>query len=80
LTAQLASYLNYLYEKDLGIPTLYIMGEEDHLFLEPVKQLVNKMKNARLQIVEKCGHVVNIEQSEAFNAITIQFIKQPITA
>jgi pimeloyl-ACP methyl ester carboxylesterase len=80
LTAQLASYLQYLYEKDIGIPTLYIMGEEDHLFLEPVKQLVNKMKNARLQVVEKCGHVVNIEQAEIFNAISIKFIKQPLPA
>lgn len=80
LTAQLASYLQYLYEKDIDIPTLYIMGEEDHLFLEPVKQLVKKMKNARLQVVEKCGHVVNIEQAEVFNAISIQFIKQPILA
>lgn len=33
LTAQLTSYLQYLYKKDIGLLTPYIIDEENHLFL-----------------------------------------------
>jgi pimeloyl-ACP methyl ester carboxylesterase len=50
------------------------MGSEDHLFLEPAKEIVRKNKNLTIEIVPNCGHVVNVEQSEVFNEVSIAFI------
>jgi pimeloyl-ACP methyl ester carboxylesterase len=52
------------------------MGEEDHMFLPPVKQIVQRHKFATLQILNDSGHVVNVDQPELFNAHTIAFIKR----
>ncbi len=75
LTRDINPLLRYFKEKDLRIPTLYIMGDQDVMFLEPVKNLVITHKNSILKILEKCGHVVNVEQPEQFNHLSLAFIK-----
>ncbi len=75
LTREINPLLKYFKEKDLSIPTLYIMGDQDLLFLEPVKNLVKNHKNAILKILEECGHVVNVEQPNQFNHLSLAFIK-----
>jgi pimeloyl-ACP methyl ester carboxylesterase len=74
LTAQLTKYLNYLHVENKDEKTLYIMGSEDHLFVGPAKEIVKGNKNLTLEIVDQCGHVVNVEQPEAFNKLAIAFI------
>ncbi len=76
LTRKLAARLKKLEETDPGIPALFVMGEHDYLFLEPIKEQVRKFKNQTLAVVEKCGHVVNIEKAAVFNQISIEFIKK----
>ncbi len=76
LTRRLAARLKKLEETDPGIPALFVMGEQDYLFLEPIKKQVTKFKNQTLAVVEKCGHVVNIEKAAIFNQISIDFIKK----
>ena len=61
--------------KDCGIPTLYIMGEEDYMFLPSIRKLVKDHVSATLEIFKECGHVVNVEKPKHFNAVAIQFIK-----
>lgn len=61
--------------KDSGVPTLYIMGSEDHMFLPSISKLVQNHRSATLSIVEQCGHVVNVEQAEIFNQRSITFLK-----
>jgi pimeloyl-ACP methyl ester carboxylesterase len=51
------------------------MGAEDHLFLAPVKKLVENDDSSKLLVVENCGHVVNIENHLVFNKLSIQFIQ-----
>jgi pimeloyl-ACP methyl ester carboxylesterase len=51
------------------------MGSEDYLFLPPVKNVVKEHTKSILKVVEKCGHVVNVEKPEVFNRITIDFLK-----
>ena len=75
LTKDINPLLRYFKEKDLGIPTLYVMGDQDVMFLEPVKNLVQQHKTSVLKILEKCGHVVNVEQPELFNQLSTNFIK-----
>jgi pimeloyl-ACP methyl ester carboxylesterase len=67
--------LRYFSEKDLDIPTLYVMGDQDVMFLEPVKVLVRAHKNSVLEILDHCGHVVNVEKPDEFNQLTLAFIK-----
>ena len=78
LTRRLTAKLQRMESEDPGLPTLYVMGDQDYILLEPVKELVQKYKNRSLAVVEKCGHVVNIEKSEVFNQLSIEFIKQNV--
>ncbi|WP_044397403.1 alpha/beta fold hydrolase [Lacinutrix sp. Hel_I_90] len=75
LTSEINPLLRFFRAKDIKIPTLYVMGEEDHLFLPSIKNVVSKHLQATLLVIENCGHVVNVEQPELFNTRTIQFIK-----
>lgn len=75
LTRRLTAKLKKMDEDDTGIPVLYVMGEKDHMFLEPIRDRVRKFKNQTLAVVEKCGHVVNIEKASVFNELSIEFIQ-----
>jgi len=75
LTSEINPLLRFFREKDIKIPTFYIMGSEDHLFLPSIKRIVKMHKKASLFIIQKCGHVVNVENSKVFNNQTIGFIK-----
>ncbi|GMQ31735.1 alpha/beta hydrolase [Algoriphagus taiwanensis] len=80
LTKDINPLLKYFKEKDINIPTLYVMGDQDVMFLEPVKNIVKHHKNSILKILDRCGHVVNVEQPEQFNLLSIAFIKnQPLS-
>ena len=74
LTSEINPLLRFFRTKDIKIPTLYVMGAEDHLFLPSIKNIVEKHVTSILFVVEQCGHVVNVEQPELFNKTTIQFI------
>ena len=75
LTSEVNPLLKYFNEKELDIPTLYIMGEEDHMFLPQVKQIVKSHIHSILEILKDCGHVVNIDQADMFNEKSIAFIQ-----
>ncbi len=60
--------------KDSGIPTLYIMGEEDHMFLPSISKLVANHSSSQLAVIPSCGHVVNIEQPHQFNNLSLEFL------
>ncbi|SFC97334.1 Pimeloyl-ACP methyl ester carboxylesterase [Flexibacter flexilis DSM 6793] len=76
LTYEVNPLLRYFKEKELPIPTLYLMGEEDYMFLPPVKMIVDKHKHSELYVVSNSGHVCNVDQPEQFNQISINFIKR----
>jgi pimeloyl-ACP methyl ester carboxylesterase len=76
LTKSINPYLKNLQMDSKGIPTLFVMGEEDHLFLTPVKQLVEKQKELDLHTIEDSGHVCNIDQPEKFNSITLKYLRK----
>lgn len=75
MTKEINPLLRYFREKELPIPTLYVMGSEDYLFLPPVEKIVAENKQSFLKVIEKCGHVCNVEQPEIFNRLSIQFLK-----
>jgi pimeloyl-ACP methyl ester carboxylesterase len=60
---------------DVGIPTLYVMGEEDYMFLPSVQKLAGMHQASQITVVPDCGHVVNVEQPVFFNKVTLNFLK-----
>jgi pimeloyl-ACP methyl ester carboxylesterase len=76
LTAEINPVLKWFRQIELDIPTLYIMGEEDYMFLPSVKKVVEKHnKSSQLIVIENCGHVVNVEQPNQFNQKVIEYIE-----
>jgi len=75
LTAEINPLLRFFRLNDIKIPTLYIMGEQDHLFLPSIKKAIAEHRNAQLYIIKNCGHVVNVEQPVAFNREVLLFLK-----
>ena len=75
MTHEVNPLLRYFRERELRIPTLYVMGSEDYLFLPPVKQIVKDHTKSVLEVVSQCGHVVNVEQPEVFNRVSLNFLK-----
>jgi len=76
LTSKLPSVLARFRNSELKVPTLYIMGSEDHLYLPSVKELVKKHAMSQLIIVENSGHVVNVENPVIFNTKALSFLEQ----
>ena len=63
------------FEKETHLlPILFISGRQDHLFIEDVKKMAEREINGKIEIIENCGHVVNIEKAELFNEISIEFL------
>jgi 4,5:9,10-diseco-3-hydroxy-5,9,17-trioxoandrosta-1(10),2-diene-4-oate hydrolase len=66
--------------KGLGMisaPTLILWGRQDRIL--PVSQGVDaagRIPGARLHIFERCGHMPNIEHSDEFNRIVLEFLQQ----
>jgi pimeloyl-ACP methyl ester carboxylesterase len=76
LTAEVNPLLKYFTEKEIAVPTLYLMGDEDYMFLPQVKNLVQQHKYSTLNVLTNCGHVCNVEQPELFNVLSIDFIRR----
>jgi pimeloyl-ACP methyl ester carboxylesterase len=76
LTAEINPILKWFRQQELSIPTFYVMGEEDYMFLPSVRKVVARhYKSSKLFVIEKCGHVVNVEQASVFNKEVILFIQ-----
>ncbi|MDF1696475.1 MAG: alpha/beta hydrolase [Saprospiraceae bacterium] len=75
LTTTVNPILRLFRSKDPGIPTLYVMGDEDYMFLPPVKMTVSKHTSAELEVIPECGHVVNVEKPTVFNSVVINWIR-----
>ncbi|MBB4636387.1 alpha/beta fold hydrolase [Longimicrobium terrae] len=75
LTYGVSPLLRLFEEKELPIPTLYMMGEEDYMFLPPVSQMARRhTRYTRLEVIPESGHVVNVDRPELFNRLSIGFI------
>ncbi|WP_026809443.1 alpha/beta fold hydrolase [Arenibacter latericius] len=74
LTSEINPLLRFFRSVDINIPTLYLMGEEDYLFLPAVKKMAEKHRVSSLVVVENCGHVVNVEQPLFFNETVIKYL------
>ena len=74
LTSEINPLLRFFRSVAINIPTLYMMGEEDYLFLPTIRKMVSQHPSSSLVVVEKCGHVVNVEQPLFFNETVIKYL------
>lgn len=75
LVAEVNPLLSFFRINDSGVPTLYVMGAEDHMFLPSISKLVKNHSSAQLFVIPDCGHVVNVEKPDIFNTEVIRFLK-----
>jgi len=76
LTSEINPLLRFFRSADIKIPTLYVMGVEDYLFLPTIQKIVGTHSFSSLEVLQDCGHVVNVEQPQLFNQIVIDYIKK----
>jgi pimeloyl-ACP methyl ester carboxylesterase len=75
LTAEVNPLMRYFKHRKLPIPTRYLMGEQDYMFIQPAKEMVAAHHDSHLLEIPDCGHVCNVERPEEFNRHSIEFIK-----
>ncbi len=67
-------------EEDLPtikVPTLLVWGRDDTVTPVEVGQMfADCMPNARLHVLDECGHAPNIEQPDRFNALAETFLEE----
>jgi pimeloyl-ACP methyl ester carboxylesterase len=76
LIQRLNRTLQEMFNHRIKAPCLVVMGEQDHVFLEPARQYVAKYGEVVLETIEKCGHVCNIESPAEFNERCLRFIER----
>ena len=76
LTTTVNPILRLFRSKDPEIPTLYVMGEQDYMFLPPVEMTAKKHDSAELLVIKDCGHVVNVEKPLIFNELVVKWLSQ----
>lgn len=75
LTAEINPLLSRFRNIELDILTLYVMGEQDYMFLPSVRLMVEEQAQfSKLFVIKESGHVVNVEQPLVFNAIVLAFL------
>ena len=54
---------------------LFVMGNEDFVFLSGIKKKYSQVKNTKLKILDHCGHVCNIQKWNEFNRVSSEYIE-----
>lgn len=80
MTENINPLLNQFTSIQTNVPILYIMGDEDYMFLEAVERTAKHQPTANVEIVADSGHVVNVDQPDQFNALSMNFIDDQIQA
>jgi pimeloyl-ACP methyl ester carboxylesterase len=76
LTSELVPLLKFFRQIEIKIPTYYIMGDQDYMFLPSVREVVKSHKKSMLFIIPNCGHVVNVDQPKTFNSKMLEFLSK----
>lgn len=60
--------------KQLKIPALIMVGDEDNMCIEPALFLKQNMPSSGLVVFPQSGHVINLEEVELFNRVVSDFL------
>ena len=59
----------------LRVPALVVLGEEDEPCVKPSYFLKEVLPGARLEVLAKTGHAVNLEEPALYNRLVMEFIE-----
>ena len=76
LASEINPLLKFFRYSEIATPTLYVMGEQDYLFLPTIKKISAAHISASLVVIPSCGHVVNVEQPKIFNQLVLNYLIQ----
>ena len=65
---------------DIAAPALVLLGEKDEAYQRAAEVMVAKLPNAERVTIPGAGHIVNIDETEAFNAAVLAFLDRVTTA
>jgi pimeloyl-ACP methyl ester carboxylesterase len=72
IAAHVPSIIDELPEIDC--PALVVVGEKDDAFLRAADVMTARLPRVERETIPGAGHMVNIDESEAFNAIALRFL------
>lgn len=78
MTETINPLLKQITSLDTNVPILYVMGDEDYMFLEAVQLTAKTQPSAQVAVVKDSGHVVNVDQPDRFNELSMAFIDQHV--
>ena len=61
--------------KKLDTEILFVSGEEDVCFIKGAKKIAPVLRNAKIALIKKCGHVCTIEKAKEFNTLALNFLQ-----
>ncbi len=59
---------------EIDLPALVAVGEKDDAFLRAADLMTARLPRAQRETIAGAGHMANLDQSEAFNAIALHFL------
>lgn len=59
---------------EIEVPTLVMVGEHDEQYLRAADVLAARMPRAERASIERAGHIVNLDEPEAFDAALLGFL------
>ena len=60
----------------LSQPALVVVGAEDEPYLQAAEVMAAKLPAARHRLLPHAGHILNIEEADAFNALVVDFLRE----
>lgn len=71
----LSHRMKELFSRQVRIPTLYMMGENDHLFFSQALSVARAGgRNVSFVVIPDAGHVCNVDNKSFFNRVSIEFL------
>jgi pimeloyl-ACP methyl ester carboxylesterase len=62
--------------RQMQVPTLIITGDDDDPCLEPALFMKRNIPDARLWVMPRTSHPVNLEEPDAFNSVVLDFFAE----
>jgi pimeloyl-ACP methyl ester carboxylesterase len=60
--------------QSMSVPTLIVAGDEDEPCHEPALMMKRAIATAALAVIPRCGHTINLEESDEFNRMAHGFV------
>ncbi len=65
---------------NIAVPTLLVYGGDDRLTPPEIgREMADAIPDARLEVIEGAGHLVNIEKPDRFNRVVLDFLAETAT-